>query len=30
MSLQHIAAIVVGCGAAIFFAMMAWAGRYMS
>jgi hypothetical protein len=28
--LQDIAAVVIGCGAAILFALMAWAGQHQS
>jgi hypothetical protein len=28
--LLHIAAIVIACGAALFFALMAWAGQHQS
>jgi hypothetical protein len=28
--LEHIAAITIACGAALFFAAMAWAGRHQS
>jgi hypothetical protein len=28
--LQHIAAIAIGCGAAVLFALMAWAGQHQS
>ena len=28
--LQHIAAIVIACGAAVVFALMAWAGQHLS
>ena len=28
--LQHIAAIALACGAALFFALMAWAGHHVS
>jgi hypothetical protein len=27
---QHIAAIVLACGAALLFALMAWAGQHQS
>jgi hypothetical protein len=29
-ALEHIAAIVIACGAAAFFALMAWAGSHQS
>jgi hypothetical protein len=28
--LQHIAAIAIACGAALVFALMAWAGQHQS
>jgi hypothetical protein len=28
--LQHIAAVVIACGAALVFALMAWAGQHQS
>jgi hypothetical protein len=28
--LEHIAAIAIGCGAAMLFALMAWAGQHQS
>jgi hypothetical protein len=28
--LQHIAAIVIACGTAVVFALMAWAGQHQS
>jgi hypothetical protein len=28
--LEHIAAITIGCGAAVLFALMAWAGQHQS
>jgi hypothetical protein len=28
--LEHIAGIVLGCGAALLFALMAWAGQHQS
>jgi len=28
--LEHIAAIAIGCGAAVLFALMAWAGQHQS
>jgi hypothetical protein len=28
--LEHIAAIVIACGAALVFALMAWAGQHLS
>jgi hypothetical protein len=28
--LETIAAVAIGCGAAVFFALMAWAGQHQS
>jgi hypothetical protein len=28
--IEHIAAIAIGCGAAVVFALMAWAGQHQS
>jgi hypothetical protein len=28
--LEHVAAIAIGCGAAVLFALMAWAGQHQS
>jgi hypothetical protein len=28
--LEHIAAVAIGCGAALLFALMAWAGQHQS
>jgi hypothetical protein len=30
VNLQHVAAIAVACGAALFFALMAWAGQHQT
>jgi len=28
--IEHIAALAIGCGAAVLFALMAWAGQHQS
>jgi hypothetical protein len=30
LDIQHIAAVVIACGAAALFALMAWAGQHQS